>query len=247
LTATQSAVDTDDGDDGQTTKRMSVDEEFRSAGVKDGQRDVITLTFSGDVIAGTRPVTSHKSTSPGQHFTSCVPPHADSDARLMLQPPPPPPSFLAPPPYPYHLCPSPYVTSFPPPLYPVRPRPLMPMTHFRAPPFDGCRGFQAGAASSRTCTGFMEVDVARRRLLGVGTSPWRPGVGDAPRTSSLDVDQVQASMKSLTNCCDVEELETTDSSDCDQIDVDTVDDSTPTADVSAATAVDGLNSSLGMT
>ena len=76
---------------------------------------------------------------------------------------------------------------------------------------------------------------------------------DAHRASSLDVDKVQSSVRSSTDCRDevnkdVEEQETTDNFDCDHIDVDTVDDSPPPSAASAAAAVEGLStSSLGIT
>ena len=136
------------GSDGQTSKPVSINEEFRSRGVKDACQRGITAR---DVIGGSRPVTSRRSTSsPGLRFTSCLPATRvddNQDVALMLQPtqpstflPPPPP----PPPYPYHhLSPPTYMTSFPAPLYPVRPHPLTPMTtQFRPTPFDGCVSLQ---------------------------------------------------------------------------------------------------------
>jgi len=171
LPVTQAAVDAAGGD-GKTSNQMNVEEEFQSTDVQSVQRDGTTLTFSNDVIRGTRPVTSHGSASAGQCSTSCVQRHVNNDARLMLQPPPS--TFLAPPPYPFHLCPPPYPTSFPPPLYSVRPRPL---TQFRVTPFDGCVEFQpsGSGSSSNSDAGF---DARRHLLGGLDTSLWRPGVID---------------------------------------------------------------------
>ena len=244
LTARHATDDAAAGD-GQTAKQVSVEEELRLTDDKDGQRDVTSRALSNDVTGATHPVTWHASTSRDQCSTSCVQPGVDDDPRPTLQPPPS--AFLAPLPYPFHLCPSPYMTSFPPPLYPVRPRPLTPMTHFRVMPFDGCVEFQAGGGGS-SGSGEEFVD-DRRCLLGdVSTSPWWPRMVGAHCASSMDVDQAKASTKSSADCRDdvnddVDALRMIDDVGCDHIDVDTVDDSTP----SLAAEADGLHTpSLGI-
>jgi len=256
--AAAGAIEDGDGDgDGQTAKQTNIEKEPRST---NGGPDVAALTFNSDVIGGTGtgPVTSHGTTSfPGQRSTSCVQqPCADNDVARLTLPQPLPTAFLSPPPppplpYPYQLCPSTSFSSSP--LFPMRPRPLTPLMQFRMSPFNGCVGFQSrdSGSSGDGGAGFLGVVDDRRMLLGAAeaVTPWSVVVDASRVSSSPNLDQAQTSARCRDEVDRVVELDMTDNSaDCEHIDVDTVDESTPSA-VAAAAAVQSLSTSAshGMT